>query len=809
MEDTQKAARMNGFALENASSRRKKEWGASVEYGSSQSWLPRGHAPWRAAANATNATHAFVCCQPLKPVMKMALRRMDRTRTDTQVRSSEQSKLIIYLMAAVCMLFNCPTASVSGAETPQNTFADVKEIFRSRCVECHSAEASSTDFDVLSAQSLTKSNMVKPGEPDESKLMQLIVTEDERKRMPKDQPPLPQPEIDKIRQWILAGATAFPADVEKPDQTGREDASGAVTGVEYVLTQILSHQRSLPSSTNRFMRYFSSNHHLTRGATREELNLQRDALAKTINHLTYERDPVLVQAIDGETASVFAVDIRKLGWHRDALVAKENAGRLKPALNMYDLLLLEYPYAITYDDSETYAKLSTEFMRPAAMIRDIPYLRIDWFCSVAPQPALYHDIMHMPTHVNDLEREIIGVDVVAEMDRKNVQRGAVILSGVSRNNRAAERYTTGHGAYWKSIDYATNKGDENIFRDPIHLHGVGGEMIFNLPNGLQGYYLATSAGDRLDAGPTEIVTDKFAEDKVVRNALSCMRCHDQGMKSFKDVVRSSVETLPGNLGFSRREVMELYPPQEQLSELLKSDGARFLTALEKVLGHPQKIEPLTPVTRRFLEDPLTLTTVSGELGLNKPGDLAAVFRSRQFAALGLVPLATHGAVRRDTWEDYFDQIVRELGLGDPVVPLDAVSRFDYAPLGHGPSIAISTTRGNRVFAAGDEIAILVKNQGQSPIFIELVGTGTKGEKVVLVPAGTHVAPGAVLRFPESKTISVQPNQGQELITVFASETKFAAGTIYRGKNSADRFVHDLTAQPTSPIVKKTLLIETR
>lgn len=722
---------------------------------------------------------------------------------------AQLSKISIGQVTVFCLLVSILAPSVPGAESTKSSFSDVKEILRSRCAECHSAEASSTDFDVLSSESLSKSEVVKPGKPDESKLMEVLVSDDEEIRMPKELPALPPEEIDKIRLWIVAGAPAFPNDVSIPDENRREDAFRTVTGVEHVLNEILKHQRSLPSSEKRFVRYFSSNHLLTRGATREELGLQRDALAKTINHLTYEREPVMVEAIDGDSASVFAVDIRKLGWHRDALQAIEPPSKLKPALNVYDLLLIEYPYAIGYDDSETYEKLSTEFMRPAGMIREIPYMRIDWFCSVAPQPVLYHDIMHMPSNVTDLEREIIGVDVNAELNHKNVHRGAVILSGVSRNNRAAERYAAPHGAYWKSIDYATNKGDENIFRDPIHLHGVGGEMIFNLPNGLQGYFLATSAGSRLDAGPTEIVTDKFAEDKVVRNALSCIRCHDQGMKSFKDVVRTSVEKLPGNLGFSRREVLELYPKQDELTALIKSDGARFLTAIERVLGHPQKVEPLTPVTRRFLEDPLTLRTVSGELGLAEPGDLAAVFRSRQFVALGLVPLSSHGAVRRDTWEDYFDQIVRELGLGQPLVPIDAVSKFDYAPLGHGPDVAISTTRGSRVFSAGDEIAIIVKNQGKTPVFIELVGTGTKGEKVLLIPAGTRIEAGESLRFPEEKTITVKPNVGQELITVFASEAKFAGGTLYRGKNTADRYVHDLTAQQESPIVKKSLVIETR
>ena len=80
---------------------------------------------------------------------------------------------------------------------------------------------------------------------------------------------------------------------------------------------------------------------------------------------------------------------------------------------------------------------------------------------------------------------------------------------------------------------------------------------------------------------------------------------------------------------------------------------------------------------------------------------------------------------------------------------------------------------------------------------------------MLIPAGTPLAAGGSLRFPEQKTITVKPSLGQELITVFASDAEFAAGTVYRGKNTADRFVHDLNAGQKSPIVKKSLIIETR
>ncbi|MEP3479948.1 MAG: c-type cytochrome domain-containing protein [Fuerstiella sp.] len=717
------------------------------------------------------------------------------------------SRVLQFPVALLLCLVTVSSSATADLSATQLNAA--KSILRTRCAECHSAEASVTEFDVLNAQSMVDAEAVIPGDSDASLLLSVLVTDSEEIRMPQEQPPLAIEEIEVLRRWIADGANAFPKDVQQPEAEVREETFSNVVGVEYVLKQILAHQRKQSSQDRRFIRYFSANHLLTRGATRQELDIQYDAVAKTVNHLTYEREPAKVSIIDGETASVFAVDIRDLGWHADHVSASTHSNAMKGSLDGFDLLLLEYPYAIGYQDSEIYERLLTEFIRPSKMVRDVPFVRSDWFCSMSLQPELYHDIMKLPHTVQELEQHIVGVNAEKDLHDERVARGAVILSGVSRNNRAAERYRSRHGAYWKSIDYATNKGQENIFLNPIELHGVGGEMIFNLPNGLQGYYLADGIGNRLDAGPTEIVTDKFAEDKVVRNALSCVRCHDRGIKTYRDVVRPAVETLPGNLGFSKRKVLALYPKRDEFTALLKKDGARFMDAMEKVLGHPQETEPLTPVTRHFLEDPLTLGTAAGELGLAHSADLAVVFRSRSFAALGLVPLASKGAIRRDTWEDHFDQVVRELGLGEPIVPLDGNMRLDYAPLGHGPDIGITTTRGSRFFAPGDEIAIILTNNGKQPVFIELVGTGTKGEKVVLLPAETVMNPGHQLSFPEQGTITVKPSTGRELITVFASHQRFPAGTLYRADDVADRYVHELPGPKDEPIVKKSLVIQTR
>lgn len=259
------------------------------------------------------------------------------------------------------------------------SLSEVKGILRSHCADCHGSEASSTDFDVLDAASLIKAEVVKPGNPEESKLIQVLITDDEEVRMPQDLPALSVEDVETLRRWISAGAQALPSDVQPPEETSRENTFANVVGVEYVLKQILAHQQTLESKNAKFYRYFSCNHLLTRGTTRDELKLQKEALVKTLNHLTYERELVPVETIDGETGTVFSVDIRRLGWHLPALKATDDFVTGHAAITTYDLILLEYPYSIRYEDSATYDRLVTDFMKPSGMIREIPWLRTDWF----------------------------------------------------------------------------------------------------------------------------------------------------------------------------------------------------------------------------------------------------------------------------------------------------------------------------------------------------------------------------------------------------------------------------------------------
>ena len=94
---------------------------------------------------------------------------------------------------------------------------------------------------------------------------------------------------------------------------------------------------------------------------------------------------------------------------------------------------------------------------------------------------------------------------------------------------------------WKSHDFAGSTDAQNIFTHPLSFERDGGEVIFNLPNGLQAYYIADKSGTRINVAPTEIVSDPAAKDPAVRNGLSCIGCHTKGMKTFTDQVRSVIE----------------------------------------------------------------------------------------------------------------------------------------------------------------------------------------------------------------------------------------------------------------------------
>jgi serine/threonine-protein kinase len=306
------------------------------------------------------------------------------------------------------------------------------------------------------------------------------------------------------------------------------------------------------------------------------------------------------------------------------------------------------------------------------------------------------------------------------------------------------------------------------------------------------------------------------------------------MRTFHDSVRTVVEQLPASpTAFERDDALGLYPRQAVMDRFVEKDQKSFLQAVNRLYGlgpdqAPPKIDlMLDRVSRRFLDEPLNVQTAATELGMAKPERIQAAFQNRELAAAGLMPLASGGTVRRDTWEDFYDQVADHFGRGVPIVPIDGVTRPEYQR--PDTRVTFEPKANRKTFGKGDVLVITVKNTSAAPLFLEAVLSGNEGQKVMLTDTVTRVEAGATIRFPpgEGKGFEMSGVTGKEQVVVYAAEKQFPKGEVLlfpekdgdAGFGMADRVVHrqffrlsengGRPAFDPSRMVKKTIEIETQ
>ena len=264
----------------------------------------------------------------------------------------------------------------------------------------------------------------------------------------------------------------------------------------------------------------------------------------------------------------------------------------------------------------------------------------------------------------------LEVDVVRNLLNApgvRVRRAGFNDSGVSNNNRVVERHTSRYGAYWKSYDFAGSVGTQNIFTHPLAFTHDGGEVVFNLPNGLQGYYLANASGFRLDAAPINIVSNPAASDPTVRNGLSCMGCHTEGMKIFEDEVRPVIESNT-NPAYDKAQALRLYVEQSKMDTLLGEDMDRYRVALTKTGGAVDDIEPISRFHEVF-QGSVDVAYAAAVVGLESETFLAKIRENVGLQNAGLLVLASpNGRVKRDAWTDSFGDIIFALDFPESFTP---------------------------------------------------------------------------------------------------------------------------------------------
>ena len=243
-----------------------------------------------------------------------------------------------------------------------------------------------------------------------------------------------------------------------------------------------------------------------------------------------------------------------------------------------------------------------------------------------------------------------------------------------------ERHTSRYGAYWKSYDFAGSVGAQNIFTHPLNFTHDGGEAIFNLPNGLQGYYLVNASGFRLDEAPINIVSNPAASDPTVRNGLSCIGCHTEGMKTLEDQVRSVIESNT-NPPYNKAQALRLYVEKSDMDARVGDDMERYRGALEATGGVLGGVEPISRFHEAF-QGPVDAAYAAAVVGLETETFRQNIRENRGLQNVGLLVLdSQNGSVQRDTWTSSFRDVIYALDYPQQVGEPPVVTQPDVIPGG--------------------------------------------------------------------------------------------------------------------------------
>jgi hypothetical protein len=245
-------------------------------------------------------------------------------------------------------------------------------VLRRHCSGCHGEKAPRADLRVLDhALLLNDRKVITPRSPGSSELLTLIEV---GSMPPGTQPKVPEKDLTVLRDWVLAGAPAFPPDF----------------GELYVLHKVVEDLRGLRRDERRQARYLSLNHLRGNEKAAPHLAAGREALRQLLGYLAVpgKKPPSLIP-VDEPAGTIFRINLQDLGWDRHPY---EDNNKKEVSLNLFDLALLEYPDCVLPTGSPLFAELSG-LLGEMRQVRPIPYVRADWLAGELSGGPLHDDFL--------------------------------------------------------------------------------------------------------------------------------------------------------------------------------------------------------------------------------------------------------------------------------------------------------------------------------------------------------------------------------------------------------------------------------
>jgi serine/threonine-protein kinase len=402
---------------------------------------------------------------------------------------------------------------------------------------------------------------------------------------------------------------------------------GAFVDFDTLFATMLADINTVDADERVFMRYISVANAFNAGACGVDLEREQYALYKVVNHLSTEAQITPPYPVDSR-GLLYRVDMRDYNWNRAVAVKPGFSKIVNGAFQDQDPNAVDFadlweaavataaPYNVEFtgDDAD-------ELKRQTGTL--IPVIQSDAFIEAAMTNNLYYAFIDVPDTFAAFEAQL-GVDEQEQIDELRLLRAGFETSGVSKQERIVDRFELDNqngGSLWVSYDFADN-GNQNqsIYSDPLGRNQAGGEMIFNLPNGLQGYYVAANdaQGNRLTEAPVDVVVDPSQVKNLgaVTNGISCMSCHQDGIIQFTDTVREWVLNDPTAYDAETFDlVRDLYPTNDDMLDVVNEDKDYFQVALEES-GVPLDIaDPADRVFLDFEVAPVLVNRAAGDLGV--------------------------------------------------------------------------------------------------------------------------------------------------------------------------------------------------
>jgi len=477
---------------------------------------------------------------------------------------------------------------------------EVKAILEQNCARCHQGTKSGDMDYILNLKQLVQNDKVVPGIKEDSQLYVRMQQQSMPPAFERTQRPT-FGQIDQVGQFI---------DELDP---GLYDSDTSCKTVPFLsqddqIRLMASDIQNLDEIEKPFTRYLTITYNSNAGACegeRKELERQRFALFKGINSVS--TNPVVgkPQPID-DAQTIYRIDIRDYNWDRQIDLLDNGTVLFDDA---WDAIVAGVgAYAVPFEGDQ-----ADDLVLDSAT--EVPFLPVNAFIQATEFGDLYYSLIGGKANLFDFEQQVLKIDTKAEIADDNLLRGGFSNSGVSKQERVLNRFdqgTAGGYAYWISFDFdggsgtvngqlVENLANESIYQNPIDFKFTGGEAIFNLPNGFQGYYVANAAGTRLNEAPVGIVIDPAQNNGTVTNGASCHSCHNAGMITFTDTVRQFVlenKTLFDNDTFEA--VLNQYPTPQEFQNAMDKDSELHVRSVEKA-----GIKRGTPdaVSRMYLDFP--------------------------------------------------------------------------------------------------------------------------------------------------------------------------------------------------------------